>query len=305
VRACPTLLVWFVLNMLPPVAPSAHAADRDILGEVLIRSFDSPILGRSMDYALYLPPGYHMQTESRFPAVYLLHGVNGNERSWIRFGKAAETASRLIARGEITPMVLIMPGVGRSWYVDNPDPDAAGPVETALVSDLIRHIDSWVRTLPTRAGRAVAGLSMGGYGALRLAFRYPDLFTATAALSPAIFPQIGSPDALGARQVHLFHGAFGHPFDPHRFNALNPFTLVPSLADLTTPPAIYLSVGKDDYFGLEDGTKRLYRALERHGLAAELRILDGDHSWRFWARELPAALRFLDRALQRAANDAP
>ena len=267
------------------------------------QSFPSDALGRELAYTVYLPDGY-AEADARYPVLYLLHGHGGAENDWVAAGRLADTADRLIGDGAIAPMLIVMPAGGRdSWYVDNPDPGGAGLYATALTRDLVNHVDGSYRTVPARQRRAIAGLSMGGYGALRLAFFHPDLYAAAAGLSPAVFEDLTGVREVTDTQLKLFGPAYGDPFDPDRFNAANVFGRVPALAEHGDPPAVFLSVGDDDYFGLERGTMLLYLALKDAGVPAEVRVYDGAHDWRFWSRHVGEALRFVDGVFRRHDGD--
>lgn len=162
-------------------------------GELLVdRSIPSPALGRDLAYNIYLPSG-HAESGLRYPTVYLLHGYGGGYHEWREGGRIEETLDRLIETGEIAPLIAVMPEAGKSWYVDSARFGGPGDYESAILADLIPAID---RLYPTRAEgrhRAIAGLSMGGHGALRLAFLYPETFSAVAA------PTLTTPEASPRR----------------------------------------------------------------------------------------------------------
>ncbi len=131
---------------------------------------------------------------------------------------------------------------------------------------------------------------MGGYGALKFAFISPESYAAVAALSPAIFENVGSEDEFRPVQIKLFAGAFDDPFSTQLFNTKNVFPLVEKVSNA---PATYLSVGDDDWFGLYDGTFAFYKALKSRKIPAELRVIDGNHDWKLWSKEIEPALEFL------------
>jgi len=263
-------------------------------------AFDSPALGRPMAYSVYLPDGYAPDGPP-LPVVYLLHGLGGGETDWLDAGGLRATADRLIAEGALPPVLVVMPDGADGWYVDAPD--GAGRYETAVLDDLAAHVEATYRARGDRAGRAVVGLSMGGFGALRLAMHHPDRFVAAASLSGALFPPgtYAAPETAGMPAA-LFRGAFGTPFDRIRLRRASPFAVVEALAARHAAgapvPALYLTTGDDDHFGFETGAMRLYLALEAAGLPSEIRVTDGDHVWPLWRAELPGALRFLGRALR-------
>jgi enterochelin esterase family protein len=257
-------------------------------------SAPSPTLGRPVSYNLYLPDGYDGATP--LPVLFLLHGLGGTADDWAESGNLAETLDRLMAEDTVPPMLVVMPGLGDGWYVDNPDPGGAGATQTAFLADLVPYID---RTWPTqgrRGGRAVAGLSMGGWGAIRFALLRPDLFVAAGSLSGAFATekQAASPLWDG-----LFSGAFGRPVQLDRYRLAAPTSLIGALAAAEPRPALYLTCGDDDELELAEGAVLLHIALRRAGMGSELRITDGGHDWGLWARELDPTLRFVGSAFER------
>lgn len=273
--------------LLPATAAHAQSAT----GRVSDReAVFSPALDDSLHYALYLPPGYRDNARD-YAVVYLLHGYGGNHTNWIRRGEAATTADRMIAANLIPPIILVMPDARNSWYV-NSDPNTAfGAWETAIVEDLVTHIDTTLRTVASRRGRLIAGLSMGGFGALHLALAHPDRFGAAASLSGAI----GKDPPTNPR---LFTPAFGTPFSVERWEAANPFASIGALAQSGLRLPIFLTVGDDDGFRLYRGATDFYAALVEAELPAELRITDGAHRWDVWAEGLHDVLRFFGEILR-------
>jgi enterochelin esterase family protein len=253
------------------------------------RILRSETLGRELPYALYLPDAYAAEPDRRFPVVYLLHGHGGDSTTWVRAGELERTADRLIETGAIPPLIVVMPGVGNSWYVDSAGSMTGGMMAKALVRDLVGHIDAHLRTIAGRSGRALAGQSMGGFGALHLAFRHPDRFVAVASLSGALFVAMPGP----ATTRDLFGDVFGEPFEPAAYRAASPLGHTSVLAAGGPVPAIYLASGDDDYFGFWRGAALLFMELHDAGIPAELRITDGGHDWTYWADALDPALRFV------------
>lgn len=175
--------------------------------------------------------------------------------------------------------------------------------------DLIEGIDRTYPTLADRNHRAIAGISMGGHGALRFAFAYPEWFTAVAALSPAIWksdgvswalsPQFATEDAF----EKWFPRITGETFDAATFHSQSPFAMIGNLRSLTVVPRIMLTVGDDDYWKLHDGTVELYLDLRSHGLDPELRVADGAHNWRHWRAMIDPVLLFISRDWYSAGID--
>ena len=258
----------------------------------------SRLLPAPLAFSVYLPDGYGTGAR-RYPVLYLLHGTDGDENDWLDAGQLARTADSLIASGKIPPMVVVTPAAGNSWYVDNADAGGAGYYATAFLDELIPYIDSRFATLGRREGRAIAGLSMGGYGALRYALDRPDLFCAVASLSGALFKPR---QRLDEDDIEDLHGAFGDPFDRARFDAGSVFQMIDQVAKSAEPPAIYLASGDQDWFDLDENTAKFYLALKKAGVRASLRIRDGGHDWAFWSRELAPVLRFVGDRVETGAE---
>jgi enterochelin esterase family protein len=258
----------------------------------------SPALGRDLVYALYLPPGYGAE-DQRYPALYLLHGKDGNHLEWLHEGHLRATLDGMIAAGTVAPMIVVMPdGGGDSWYVDSKALGGDGDYETAIAVDLVAHVDSTLRTKPERRFRAIGGLSMGGYGALRLAFVTPFRYQAAASFSGALWSGVTADSKVGDHVDRIFNGAFGRPFDPRRFVAENPLTLIASVARAKDPPAVFLTVGDNDRYKLYHDSFLAFERMRGAGLDVSMRMTGGDHEWSTWAEELPAALAFFDRAFK-------
>lgn len=277
------LLVALSLMVATLAATTAQASvvQRDL-------AVPSAVLGREMRASVYLPTG-HARGEQRFPVVFLLHGRGGNQNDWLDAGRLAPLLDRLIDERAVPPMVVVMPAGEDSWYVDNPDPGGRGLWATAFLGDLVPWVEARFAGLGRRGGRAIAGLSMGGFGALRFAFSRPDRFVAAASLSGALF----FPDEYPEHDPDRLLSAFGTPFDRARMEANNPWHLIPALAAARERPAIWIAAGDDDGLAFEQNAARMHAALRRAGVKSELRIDQGGHDWEYWARAIEPALRFL------------
>lgn len=175
-----TLIVAMLFAFLPGVA-GAQGTLIDTL------SFYSQSLGFERDYAIYWPEGYDPAGEDRYPVVYFLHGaIFGYPIYWTYFGMKA-SLDTLIASGQIEPVIMVTPDglIGRyagSYWTNS---ELYGPFEDFVVDDLVAHVDSTYRTMPTRAFRSIQGLSMGGYGAMKLGLKHPETYRALASHSGA------------------------------------------------------------------------------------------------------------------------
>ncbi|MDY6948776.1 MAG: alpha/beta hydrolase family protein [Pseudomonadota bacterium] len=262
-----------------------------LASEIITREFESPALEREWAYEVYLPSGYEKSRLS-YPVFYLLHGNGGNRRDWIKHGNIQPTADALIASGEIPPAIIVMPDAGVSWFVDRRE-----KMETAVIRDLIPDVEKNLRVLKSRDGRLIGGLSMGGYGALRFALEYPEMFAAAALLSPAIYDPLPPPKS-SARSIKTF----GEPFDEQVWKSLNYPALWPAYLAKKTPVPMYINSGDDDEFMIEAEATRFYSLLRANQQPAELRIVNGAHAWPVWASTIGDAMKYIFRYSAKPAS---
>ena len=253
--------------------------------DIVSREFDSNALGRKWAYEVYLPTSYQT-SRATYPVLYLFHGNMGSRRDWVEKGNIQRTVDALIEGGEIPAAIIVMPDAGATWLVDRRE-----KMETALIRDLIPDVEKNFRALRTREGRLIGGLSMGGYGSLRFALKYPEMFAAAALLSPAIYDPL-PPKNSGARKVP----PFANPeFDEKAWRDLNYPTLWNAYLAKKTPVPMYIASGDDDEFMIEAEATKLYSLLRANGQPAELRIVDGPHSWAVWGSTIGDALKYIFR----------
>jgi S-formylglutathione hydrolase FrmB len=274
--------------MSPRAAPSfrtVEVSDPALAPEGLVFvTVKSAALGRRADLTLYRPP----QAEGRrgVPLVLLLHGVYGSHWAWAFKGGAHHTAQRLIDSGAIPPLVLAMPSDGLwgdgSGYVRHADHDA----ERWIVDEVPAAAGAALPECDARAPVAIAGLSMGGFAALRLAGRYPQRFCAAAGLS-----SVTEASQLDAVIAEPRAGWAGGPADASVLQALR-------LAGGSLPP-LRLDCGTDDH--LLPANRALHTALGAAGIAHEYAEHPGGHDWGYWSRRLDDTLRFLGREIARRA----
>ncbi|MFC3285875.1 alpha/beta hydrolase [Litchfieldella rifensis] len=277
-RAHRSLVAMLILTLLSAGAAAA--------GQISHHAFPSEILDRDYAYNIYLPSDY-ADSGFSYPVVYLLHGSFGSEHDWVGKGRLRRIADRMIRNGDIPPTIFVMPG-SQSWWVDGYNEEA----RTAFFEELIPHVDATWRTIAEREGRAIGGLSAGGYGTVNFVLEYPHMFAAAAALSPASYEPL--PPQLSSSHRHP---AFMTPegnFDPELWLRLNyPEYLDDYKAQEYVVP-MYISSGDRDILDIERHASALYRRLQAHQpdrVAFEL--FRGGHQWRVWRASLPPALRFM------------
>lgn len=280
-----------VLLVLLSACSAAHAESVLTHGNV-----PSATLGRPFPFMIYLPGGYS-RGDLSYPVLYLLHGAGGDEMAWSTEGGIKATADRMIQSGDMPPSIIVMPGCRTCWWVDG----ARDKAETAFWSELVPAIQQRYRVIEGRSGRLVAGLSAGGFGAVRFAMRYPDRIAAVAALSPAVYADV-PPDISSARVQPPFLRSDGS-FDPAAWRTHNYTSLIDRYLHQKNRVAFYLVSGDNDRFGIAFETMTLFKRLWAHQPeASELRIVDGDHSWTIWAQSIENAMRYL---YQHAARPRP
>jgi S-formylglutathione hydrolase FrmB len=259
-------------------------------GETFEDRLPSAALGRDLNCTVYVPDGYKDQP-GPFPFIYLLHGAGGDERGWLRKGGTAETMDGLMKRGQMRPTLVVMPTAGpHSWWVDARQGDQA---ETAPMQDQIPFVEAKYKVTKERKGRAVGGLSMGGYGALNLALKYPDRFCGAALISPAVYDPL-PPETSSARKARPFVQA--GQFDAAAWKAHSDTAFLERYAKGSPRVAIWIDSGDHDHLGIAALSANLYwRLFQIQPKSVELRIVDGDHEWMVFRDALPDALQYVDR----------
>jgi enterochelin esterase-like enzyme len=256
-------------------------------GEVYLETFRSQAIGRDYKYTIYLPDDYK-QGSKRYPVLYLLHGAGGDENEWLYKGGARETLDAMIARRLIKPMIVVMPGHTQAWWVDG----AREKGETALLKEVLPHAEGKYRIDAVRQNRMIGGDSAGGYGALNIVFKYPQMFAAAALLSPAIYDPVPPSHSSGVRN-HPFQR--DGKFDAELWKSLNYPVHIEGYKKSGTIVPLYINSGDHDTFGIALQSAMLYEKLRLHQPNdIELRVVDGDHEWMVWRETLGDALQFMN-----------
>jgi len=304
---------------------AAQSAPR---GTVVTDTLWSAALGTRKAVTVYLPPSYQSRPAARFPVLYYLHGLWGNERNWVDNGALAFTMDSLVASGA-PEAVLVMPDGDDSWYTTWASlPDLAGcQRDTAraepaaqycvpwphyddyLAVDVVDFIDRRYRTQAVRARRAIAGLSMGGYGAITLALSYPERFVAAASHSGVLSTRLLPGDSAGslprAKSLPEFARAAGSLWTSQRrafgqdsiaWWARDPLTQLERFAPRVAAgqavwPALFVDVGVDDtWLRHNRDFARTARAVRA---PLSYRELPGAHTWRYWRAQSAFSLHAL------------
>lgn len=272
-------------DQLPP--PAWNNVPAQPVAGIEHRSFRSRAAAAEVGYNVLLPPGYADSTR-RYPVLYWLHGLGGNENN-----RPASLGPKILAAmkdGVPPAIVIFVNGADYTFYVDSPDRGI--PAATILVSELIPHVDATYRTNADRRGRAIEGFSMGGFGALHHAMSHPDLFGSVVAYAPALlevepWPEGGltlrraggthagaTPEspALRSKNKLLFERMFGGR--PETFEEHSPYTLLRRHAPkLRTQLPVRIVIGTAD--GLWNAAQRLHTLMRDHAYEHELEVVEG------------------------------
>jgi S-formylglutathione hydrolase FrmB len=262
---------------------------------------NSKILRRAVRYCVYLPAGYDaggkQQPARRYPVLYFLHGLGDNEQTLFNSG-GWTLLDDLRSHHKMGDFLIVAPEGRRSFYINSAD----GSVRYSdfFLQEFLPNIEHAYRVRPGRAGRAISGVSMGGYGALRFAFAHPELFSAASAQSPALITetpqQLDSAAQGGTPLGGLLGAVFGAPINVAHWNANSPFVLAKKNAADLRKMAIYFNCGQDDNYGFEKGASVLHEELHKEGVKHEYRPYPGDHSLAYFLSHFAGVMEFHSRA---------
>lgn len=283
--ACRLVMAFLVALAAHAAVPGAARA-----GEVQTTTLASTLLGRDYAYSVYLPDGYEADTRI-YPVVYLLHGASGDETHWPERGHIKAVMDSLISKGKIPPMVAIMPGHKGMWWVDG----AGEPGESVLLKELIPEVEKRFRVARDSSGKAVAGLSAGGYGTIRLIFQYPEMFAAAAALSPAVYVPEPPTTSSAVRDPPFQKNG---KFDKNIWQRLNWPGLIDGYLKQPVRVPLYINSGDHDHFDIVLHAAQFFQVLRPHQPdRIEFRVVDGDHEWAVWSSTIGEALIYMSAYL--------
>jgi len=260
----------FIISFL-----SCTTAEKELqpTSQVIDSVFYSTELQDTIAYKVYLPEIY--SDTMHFPIIYLMHGHGGDEENWFEKdgGNLQNVLDSLIAIKRIPPMIATTLGAGNSWYVD-----AIQNMESAYIKEFIPLIESTYSIKKERESRIIAGLSAGGYGALRFSLIYPELFYASILLSPAAYepePPLNS----SSRKIPVFQK--DSVFSITLWQQYS-YTKLVDTTKLDQYPKFYHSTGDDDEYNIIKVVTDLKTFFDQRSIANELIVIDGAHTWDVW-----------------------
>ena len=261
----------------------------------------SQVLHRAVRYCVYLPSGYDagptQRPPRRYPVLYLLHGLGDNEQTLFNSGgwTLLDDLRNLRKMGDF---LIAVPEGRRSFYVNSAD--GSERYSDFFMQEFIPRIESKYRIRAGRASRAIGGISMGGYGALRFAFAHPEIFSAVSAQSAALITetpqQLNAAASTGSPLLGVLAPVFGKPIDVSHWNANSPFLLAKRNAAELRKLAIYFNCGQQDNYGFEKGNAALDRELSEEHIKHEYHSYPGDHSITYFLSHFAEVMEFHSKA---------
>jgi S-formylglutathione hydrolase FrmB len=279
VRLSRTIFAAIVLACTLPAFAAA--------GRVECAALRSKMLARPVRYCALLPPSFDREPTRKYPVLYWLHGLGGNAETFVDAGGWA-LLEQLRDTGKIGEFVVITPDGDTTFYINSRD--GRRPYESFFVQEFMPAMERHYRVRAGRESRAISGVSMGGYGALHLAFAHPQLFGSVTAHSAALIDRI-SPAILTGGGFRFLNVAFGDPVDTQYWEKNNPLRMAERAAGLATLK-IYFDCGLQDDYGFDTGARALERVLSGRKIAHEFHLYPGHHDWQYVAQHLGASLEF-------------
>ena len=287
-------LATTLLVTLHVAAQRGGFGQRDVAPEgsrVEYKTFQSKLLNREIRYGLYLPVSYASSTK-KYPVLYFLHGLNENEMRWSTRGLTDVKLDKMVADGKIGEFIVAVPFGATSFYTNTRAGNA--PWEDMIIKEFLPMIESTYRVNATRATRGISGISMGGYGALKIAMKHPDLFGSVSSHSAVLLAHLDDAQVRGGRLAMfnaMFDQIYGINQDLTYWNQNNPMTLAEDTKKLNGLK-IYFDCGTEDDYGFQVGTKALDDMLTKAGFPHEAHLYPGRHGWDYAMQHTDASLQF-------------
>ena len=288
-RTRTALLIAVALILL--AGSNAGSAQRGARPTVETVQFHSPLVGKTLPYNVVLPGDYRASRVTRYPVLYLLHGLTGHYSDWLTRSNVADYASKY-------RIIIVMPEGNDGWYTDSATV-ASDKYESYFIRELLPDVQTRYRTIESRYGRGVAGLSMGGYGALKFGLKYPATFAFTGSMSGALRPASWTEEELKdfkaiRDSVLSVFGPMGS--DTRTANDIHQLARSASAARISSLPYIYLDCGTEDV--LANDNARYAALLHEKKIAHEYRQLPGNHNWQYWDQQVQEVLKIAAEKLR-------
>ena len=253
--------------------------------------FQSKLANATLPYNVILPSDYRSSTATRYPVLYLLHGFSGHYSDWATRTNLADYAAQY-------RMILVMPEGNNGWYTDSVG-TASDKYESYILKELIPDVQRRYRTIEARYGRGIAGLSMGGYGALKFGLKSPDMFVFVGSLSGALSIATATEDDL--KNLKAIRDSVFAVFGPvgsetRKANDIYDITRGLSPARVAGLPYIYLDCGTEDF--LVTLNQQFTAILREKKIPHEYRELPGEHNWAYWDQQVQGVLQIASQKMR-------
>lgn len=281
--------ILFLLLVLPVSLLAQSRIDCSVM--------KSRILGEPVHYCVLLPSGYNITNAKRYPVLYFLHGLGQSEKTLFDTG-GWTLIDDLRQQHKIGDFLLVAPEGKSTFYINS----ANGKLRYSdfFVREFMTYVEEKYGGRRARNARGITGVSMGGYGALRFAFAYPELFGSVSAQSAALMTE--SPQRLnaafrpGAPMSSMMAAVFGRPVNVFHWRNNSPFVLARRNAAALQNEAIYFNCGDKDEYGFEKGAEILDRQLTSDHVPHEFHLYSGDHTLGFFLEHIGETLAFHSHA---------
>jgi enterochelin esterase-like enzyme len=266
------------------------------------KSINSKILNQPVKYSIILPKDY-LKSEKNYSVVYLLHGLGGNDYSWLEYGRLSQYIEDKVSKNEIQPMIYVMPEGYSTYYVN----DFYGKFlyQDMFVKELVPFIDANYRTIANNKNRATIGFSMGGFGALVLPLKYPEIFSVCVPLSISIRTDeqymIEEGSEWDEQWGRLFGGVglYGEERITKYYKENSPFHILnKDNLNLFKDLKIFIDNG-DDEQTLSKSNEELHILLRDLNVNHEFRVRNGGHTFEYWRGSIINGLNFIDDAFNK------
>jgi enterochelin esterase-like enzyme len=262
-------------------------------GRIDCSVFNSHVLHRDVRYCVMLPTNYETDTATKYPVLYFLHGLGENEQTLLQRGGwgLVEDLRRDHKVGEF---LMIAPEGRGSFFINSAD--GHDRYSDFFLTEFLPFIETKYRVIRERKSRGVTGLSMGGYGALRFAFAYPELFGSVSVQSPALVTE--SPRKLNGDLedagplAKLLGNVFGNPINVAHWNQNNPFLLARKNQAQVRTQAIYINCGQDDEYGFAESAEQMHKQLLSEKIPHEFHLYPGGHNADYFLSHLGETIEF-------------
>jgi S-formylglutathione hydrolase FrmB len=295
-RVRTSLFVVFVAAVLSMATASGSVLVRPRVAQSVLRQtpanarnqtiqLESKLIGKTLPYNIILPRDYNTARTSRYPVIYLLHGLGGHYNDWLVRTNIADYAAWY-------RLIVVMPEGDNSWYIDNTNVPT-DKYESYILQELIPDVQERYRTIEARYGRAIAGLSMGGYGAFKFGLKYPDRFAFVGSVSGAFAATNYTENETGKgtpwENLLRVFGPVGS--ETRQKNDL--FELLKQITpgQVTSLPYFYFDCGTEDAPRIFDANHELDERMLQKKIPHEYRELPGNHSWEYWDSQVQEVLK--------------